>query len=199
VKKDNITGLIVLAGVGFLLFSKPGQKLLKKGQTTGDQAVKFFLNVDHKLFIEDLNPAVKNKFTDLIQAIQDRGYNVLITSGYRSFKSQNKLYQENKKNARPGYSLHNYGLAIDINLQKGLKLWKKNTDRQAWISTGIPDLAKNLGFRWGGDFKDYFDPIHFDLYYKTDNLLSIAKKTFGSDPDLIKGNQVSLSGLVSIM
>ena len=198
-KKENLSCLLLFAGVGFLLFTDKGKKIISETSEKGDQAVKFFLNMDHKLFINDLNPAVQNKFTNLIQAIQDRGYNVLITSGYRSFKKQSDLHQENKKNAKPGYSLHNYGLAIDLNLQKGVKLWKKNTDRQAWIDTGIPDLAKKLGFRWGGDFKSYYDPIHFDINYDTTKLLSQAKNKFGSDPGMIKGNQVSLAGLVSFI
>jgi len=32
-----------------------------------------------------------------------------------------------------------------------------------WKSSGIVDMAKDMGFKWGGDFSGYHDPIHFYL------------------------------------
>jgi len=51
-----------------------------------------------------------------------------------------------------------------------------------------------MGFRWGGDFANYHDPVHFGLghIYDTKKLLAQAEQRFGTDPNNIRGNEVSL-------
>jgi len=39
----------------------------------------------------------------------------------------------------------------------------KGHSKSSWESTGAPDVARGMGFRWGGDFKSYHDPVHFEL------------------------------------
>lgn len=117
--------------------------------------------------LNNLSFFAKTRFTDLINKINASGYYVIITSGYRSFQKQADLKKKYPgRAASAGGSKHNFGLAIDINIvhiqtgrQYGLK-----TSAQAWYGTGIPQLAKSLGFRWGGDsFGKNYDPVHFDL------------------------------------
>ena len=190
-KKNDLAPLIILGALGFLIFNK--KAIIEKGA----QVVEKVLSTERGFFIDQLNPGSKDKFKYLIQEIEKKGFSVIITSGYRTFKKQSELYNENNKNARPGASLHNYGLAIDINMIKGGKYFKKNTPIQDWESTGVPTLARNLGFVWGGTFKGYADTVHFALPYNVNELKTLAVNKFGTNPDLIKGNEVNIKNLLT--
>ena len=41
------------------------------------------------------------------------------------------------------------------------KAWNDSNAKQEWINSGIVAIAKKHGFKWGGDFKNYHDPVHF--------------------------------------
>ncbi|ANH51291.1 putative peptidase [Campylobacter phage PC5] len=72
----------------------------------------------------------------------------IVTSGYRSMESQQKLYNNfiNGKGSpanRPGYSLHEYGMAVDINSADAIKLdssgmlskydfWRPIPNKEPW-------------------------------------------------------------------
>lgn len=107
----------------------------------------------------------KNKFVQLINSINSAGYTVIVTSTVRSFSEQVLLYNENHKNAVPGTSKHESGRAIDLNIRDAAgNAFMKSTSKAKWIATGIPALAKSMGFKWGGDsFGSYYDPVHFEL------------------------------------
>ena len=92
-------------------------------------------------------------------------YEVIITSGFRTFEKQNQLNLDDSRNAKPGYSLHNYGLAIDLNLKNKAtgELIRKADNVAKWEETGIVTLADRMGLKWGGDFTGYYDPVHFYL------------------------------------
>ena len=88
---------------------------------------------------------------------------VYVTSGYRSKEKQVRLHAQNSKNAKPGSSPHEFKRAIDINVLT-FKGWVRKRDTVArWKATGVPKIAKRMGFRWGGNFRSYHDPIHFDV------------------------------------
>lgn len=122
--------------------------------------------LDNKIerYIKDLHPKAQDRFRHFLIEISNMGFEIVLTSGYRDFFKQYKLKKKNKKNASAGHSTHNYGIAIDFNVIDSNKKWyKKSTPKSQWLKTGIPQLAEELGFRWGGSFKTYYDPIHFDL------------------------------------
>ncbi len=103
-------------------------------------------------------------FAELIQTIhRETPYLVYVTSGYRSTEHQRQLYKVNSKNARPGTSPHEHRRAIDINLIGVRGYVRKADSKETWLKTGVPQIAKKLGFRWGGNFKYYHDPVHFDV------------------------------------
>ena len=107
------------------------------------------------------------EFEALFKAIEkETAYRVLVTSGYRSYEDQVLLKKQNSKNATPGRSPHQYKRAMDINLISVNGLIRKSDSKETWIATGVPQLAKERGFRWGGDFKTYHDPVHFELLSK---------------------------------
>jgi len=151
---------------------------------------------DQQRHLDSLHPDVKKRFTDFINAIQEKtGYVVVITSSYRSWAEQATLKAQNNKNAAPGYSLHNYGMALDINLQNGLQLLKKDTSTQLWKASGALDIADQLNLRWGGNFSGYEDRVHFDVgnEYDSNVLRQKAIDQYGNNPSLVKGNEINLA------
>lgn len=158
------------------------------------------LGPDQEAYIRELHPAAQARFRALLRAIEASGWRVTVTSGYRSFAKQAALYAADSRNARPGRSHHNYGLAIDINAaNKDGRALRKASPKSEWLASGIPQLAKSMGFAWGGDFAGYYDPVHFDLKndYPMDQVAAAAAAQFGTDPYRVQGNQVQLSGLRS--
>lgn len=158
------------------------------------KAVEYALNKNQESNIAKLHPLAQQVFRKFIEEVEKMGYNVIVNNSYRTFLEQKKLNKDNTSNAKPGYSYHNYGLALDINLQKGVRIWRKATSKKDWEETGIPQLAKSMGLRWGGDFKNYYDPIHFDYPIKsTTELRSIAIAQFGVKEESIVGNQIRIA------
>jgi hypothetical protein len=134
-------------------------------------------------YLNRLNPQKKQLFIQFINELESLDWYVLITQSYRSIAFQNGLHNIDKRNSIGGYSSHNYGFAIDLNLQKGSLKLKKATDKKIWIDSGVVEIAKKYGLRWGGDFEGYYDPIHFDCIQPTytRKWLAYLKKTYRND------------------
>lgn len=136
------------------------------GVTLSDEDKKTVPDSNTETQIRALHP----KFQNLARAFVNRakrnlGLTVFLTSGYRSFEKQQQLYNQNKQNAKPGYSSHNYGFAMDVNVKdkNGNIILKMNSSDDQWQKSGILDLAKELGLKWGGGgtFGSYNDRVHF--------------------------------------
>lgn len=54
-------------------------------------------------------------------------------------------------------SMHAWGLAFDLNVPTNQRLTHGDMD------PGVVSIFKKWGFRWGGDWKDTPDPMHFEL------------------------------------
>jgi len=124
------------------------------------------LSDENRKRVMTLHPNARLKFAEFISKVQEKGYLVVITSGYRDFEKQAQLHRENSNNAKAGYSNHNYGYAIDINIldpKTGDTLLRKASSVADWEKSGIVAIAKKLGLEWGGDFKNYHDPVHFQM------------------------------------
>lgn len=126
------------------------------------------------------HPFIRAKVLQCLLLCLAAGVVVRITSSLRSFAEQLALFMsgrdkngklvEPKKwlsDARPGYSWHNYGLAIDfcILLPDGSNVsWDKNADfdkdkKADWLE--VVAIFKAAGFEWGGDWpKGKNDPPH---------------------------------------
>ena len=113
--------------------------------------------------VQDLHPKFRHKIASFFTKIERKtGLVPKATSGYRTFEHQARLHAENPSNAKAGYSNHNYGTAVDINLYKdGKQYLKKASSKSNWESSGVVSIAKKMGIKWGGDFRNYHDPIHF--------------------------------------
>lgn len=115
-----------------------------------------------------VHPTVKDKVRYIIHRAYIEGINVQISSGYRSNAEQTRLYNQGRTtggnvvtNARAGQSVHNYGLAVDYfltNTSGSSAVWSVNSD---WRR--VAQIAKSLGFTWGGDWSSFKDYPHIDL------------------------------------
>lgn len=139
---------------------------------------------------EDLHPTVKEKMEMLLDQTAMQGITVVITEGYRNLEAQNALYEQGRTNsgnivthARGGESYHNYGLAIDfaLKLPSGEIIWDMNYDGNKnggadWAE--VVAIAKELGFEWGGDWKNFKDYPHLQMSFG----LSIWELQMGKRP-----------------
>lgn len=138
--------------------------------------------------IELLHPRLRNEVLSLIEEIEigfPSYLAVRVTSTYRSFEEQDKLYAQGRTtkgrivtNAKGGQSYHNYGLALDfvLLLNKKEVSWDTVIDRDF---DGVPDwfevinTFKAKGWVSGVDFKTFKDLPHLE-------------KTFGLDHRTLK-------------
>jgi D-alanyl-D-alanine carboxypeptidase len=90
-----------------------------------------------------LTNVAKSALEELINAAKKDNMTILVTSSYRSYEYQVKLYnqyaEENSKeeadtySARPGYSEHQTGLAVDIHNGKKVYTDFENTEEFNWM------------------------------------------------------------------
>ncbi|MEK3907432.1 M15 family metallopeptidase [Oceanobacillus sp. FSL W7-1309] len=139
---------------------------------------------EHRLYIDEdaplpdgLHPIVEENQNELIEIAASVGIDVIITQGFRSFEQQDSLYEQGRTkpgdiitNAQGGQSYHNYGLAIDYALrnQNGEIIWDihydgNNNGHSDWFE--VADIAKELGFDWGGDWSNFKDYPHLQMTF----------------------------------
>lgn len=131
------------------------------------------------------HPRVKALAVELIKRAYHEGINIRITHGYRSHAEQQKLFDQGRTtpgnivtNARPGQSIHNFGLAIDyvvVDDSDTKAFWVVNKDWRRVAAVG-----KQLGFQWGGDWKSFRDYPHLDMQRG----LSLAQIQAGKRPTI---------------
>lgn len=115
--------------------------------------------------IEDLTPEMQEKVKKFIAECAKVGIDLLVTSTYRDFESQNELYAQGRTkpgnkvtNAKAGESFHNYRIAVDVvPIINGKADW--NSKR--WPEIGA--IGKACGLEWAGDWKTFKETAHFQL------------------------------------
>ncbi len=124
-----------------------------------------------------LNEEVADKRDVLLGKSAEKGIQVVITEGFRSKKEQNALFAKGRTakgnivtNAKAGESYHNYGLAIDFALKNknGEIIWDMDYDgngngKSDWME--VVELAKSIGFEWGGDWVSFKDYPHLEMNF----------------------------------
>lgn len=82
---------------------------------------------------------------------------------YRSPERQNRLLKHGVTKAKGGQSPHNYGMAVDLVHDK--RFW--DLTRTQWDVIGAigKEVARKMGVKvtWGGDFRSFYDPAHWEL------------------------------------
>jgi peptidoglycan L-alanyl-D-glutamate endopeptidase CwlK len=98
-----------------------------------------------------LKPLVMRQAKKVTDDMYILGHPVRIVEGYRSLERQAELYAQGRTtpgpkvtNAKPGYSWHNYGLAVDFVFKKE----GYNASDKLWKTLGA--IIERHGFEWGG-------------------------------------------------
>lgn len=119
-------------------------------------------DVPHFLGIpQAMLPLVEKAMNLFIAKAGTQGFSLRVTSGWRSFEEQDRLYAQGRTtegkivtNAKGGQSLHNYGCAFDV----ADKLKGYNID---WEKVG--KIGESVGLEWGGRWPSFVDGPHFQL------------------------------------
>ncbi|RQW19148.1 M15 family peptidase [Bacillus sp. C1-1] len=133
--------------------------------------------IEEIIYADELHPIVAEKTEQLIEQASQIGIAIIITDGFRTIEEQDALYQQGRStngsivtHVAGGESLHNYGLAVDYALlnENGQPIWDLEYDgnhngESDWIE--VADIAKDLGFKWGGDWKHFVDYPHLEMTF----------------------------------
>jgi len=112
----------------------------------------------NELILDQLDAVTSGKFSKLYADALNMGILLLYYSGYRGLEQQNELYQkylsgEGVLAAKPGYSWHNYGRAVDLVPIKE----DGSADWNSQLYPSINILAKRYALKWMG----WKDSPHF--------------------------------------
>ncbi|GGB44399.1 peptidoglycan L-alanyl-D-glutamate endopeptidase CwlK [Lentibacillus populi] len=146
----------------------------------------------------ELHPTVEKKKNTLLKKTTAIGIDVVITEGVRTVEEQDDLYAQGRSkkgeiitHSKGGESYHNYGLAFDYALQNGEGeiIWDLQYDgnqngESDWFE--VADIAKSLGFTWGGDWKHFTDYPHLQMDFG----LSINQLQKGLRPEVKDDEQL---------
>jgi len=118
------------------------------------------------------------------------GYDYKAISGNRTWEEQAKIYAQGRTapgkivtNARPGYSNHNYGIAVDMGVFKEGKYLdgSKPSEAEAFHRKAAT-IAEKYGIEWGGSWKSFKDYPHFE--YKTGKTLAQLRQLVTEGKDI---------------
>lgn len=117
-----------------------------------------------------LAPVVKERVENFINSCAKEGIELLVTSTYRDYESQQALYNQGRTpesiakgehivtNAKPGQSFHNFKCAVDVvPLVHGKPVW--NSEDPIWVKVG--SIGKSCGLEWAGEWKSFKETAHF--------------------------------------
>lgn len=110
--------------------------------------------------LDALHPYFRDKISLLISTCKSKGIELAIVESYRTHTKQNEYKSMGKKYTRSGggHSKHQYGLAVEVvpvidsvAQWDNVKLWRK-----------VGAIGEQLGLRWGGRWRNPYDPGHFE-------------------------------------
>lgn len=153
--------------------------------------------------IKTLHPKIRAAAIKFLNDAAKAGIKIRVTSGLRTYEEQGKLYAQGRTqqelnnmgysyliaqpqllkvtNAAPGYSLHNFGLALDVvEIKDGKAVgFQKDYPLSRWSE--IATYGKANGFSWGGDWTGFKDRPHFQ---------NMFGKSLAQLRDLYNGNKI---------
>lgn len=118
--------------------------------------------------LDDLLPPVKDRAQQFLDKCHAAGIDLLVTSTYRDFESQERLYAQGRvlpgkivTYANAGDSWHNWKRAFDIvPLRHGKPVWStRGADGNLWRQIGR--IGESVGLEWGGSWDRHPDMPHF--------------------------------------
>ena len=139
-------------------------------------------------YLDTLVPQVKQAFTDFLleakELLKEEGLDYRAICGTRSWEAQEALYAKGRTapgpkvtNARPGSSMHNFGLAIDCGVFRGKSYLDGGSPEEQRLADRMHKLcgalASKHNLRWGGNFKSIYDAPHYE--YNTPHSLAVLR------------------------
>lgn len=144
--------------------------------------------------VATLHARVQSIFRDWIAECQiiakAHGYEYKAISGNRTWEEQAKIYAQGRTapgkivtNAKPGYSNHNFGIAVDMGVFKDSKYLdgSKPSEAEAFHRKAAA-IAEKYGIEWGGSWKSFKDCPHFE--YKTGKALAQLRQLVTEGKDI---------------
>jgi hypothetical protein len=110
--------------------------------------------------LNSLHPFFRDQVVKLIEKCKAKGIELAIVETYRTPAKQHEYKRMGKKytNSGAGQSKHQYGLAVDlVPIVKGVAVWD---NALLWRKIGV--AGEKLGLRWGGRWRNPYDPGHFE-------------------------------------
>jgi len=155
-------GVIAVTGYIYRNEIKALTKRTFGGYEWFETGLQWYRDGDLKDGVATLHPLYQDDVKELFSWMElNSDWMPVGTSWYRDFADQQRMVEIYGDGAAPvGYSKHNYGFAFDMvlrNKKTGEQL-RKSDSQQKWLSTGIPQQAEKMGFKWGGRFGDN---VHF--------------------------------------
>jgi hypothetical protein len=127
--------------------------------------------------LEKIHPEAREYFADFITEVEspeNGDLEVNITSSYRTPAEQQSLYSSGQTTT--AISLHNFGYALDINVNgtdingKAVALRMKSASEDSdgndfndWLK--VVNIAAKHNLKWGGKFTGYADRVHFQYAF----------------------------------
>jgi peptidoglycan LD-endopeptidase CwlK len=113
--------------------------------------------------LEDLHPRVQALCEKFIGKCHELGIDVLITSTYRDYESQNALFAQGRTvdgkivtNAMGGQSYHNFRVAFDfVPIVGGKPRWDDMT-----LFANCGKIAESVGLEWAGRWVRFKEMAH---------------------------------------
>lgn len=134
--------------------SKKEQMLVNKYHQLGEDFIPeniVKISTKYAYANNEIKKEVLDAYIDMWNHAKKDGITLIITSGYRSYQSQEKVYQNYVRSrgekyadtyaARPGFSEHQTGLALDIFGYGTTKETFENSDAYTWL--------KNNAYKYG--------------------------------------------------
>ena len=155
-KLTNILIISIVLSVGFICYT-----------IVYDLRIRY-INHAELHDIAGINEDYAARFDRFVEDIEkETEWKVLIISGLRTKEEQIQLKRDNPQNAAVNKSRHVLGRAVDLNLYKRNGLFtvrlKKSSSKASWLATKVPEIAKRYGLLWGGTYRNYHDPVHFEI------------------------------------
>lgn len=125
--------------------------------------------------IATCHPSAQGHFRAFVAEAQalaaKKGLEYKAICGLRSWEEQERLYAQGRTTpgkivtkARPGSSMHNFGLAIDMGVFKDGKYLDETDHKTAdAFHNEAAKLAPKHNLRWGGTFSTIYDAPHYEL------------------------------------
>ena len=144
--------------------------------------------------VASLHIKVQQIFKDWILECQTLaktlGYEYKAISGNRSWDEQAKIYAQGRSapgkivtNAKPGYSNHNFGIAVDMGVfESGKYLDSSSPSKAEAFHRKASEIAEKYNIEWGGSWRSFKDYPHFE--YRTGKTLSQLRQLVQEGKDI---------------